>query len=131
VKGQDGAEVPHLVFLLRPSSSWHAFISLMGSPMENYTNLLNSRNLRSKCSSKIILAFFFCIFSLFTFQMLSPFMVSPQAPYPIPPPPTYQPTHSCFPVLAFPYTGVSNPHSTKFYEAQGEGRPQCGYFGPS
>jgi hypothetical protein len=40
--------------------------------------------------------------------MLSPFLVSPpKTPYPFSPPPTYQPTHSCFPVLAFPYTGVS------------------------
>ena len=40
--------------------------------------------------------------------MLSPFLVfPPENPHPIsPPPPAQQPTHSCFPVLAFPYTGA-------------------------
>jgi hypothetical protein len=46
--------------------------------------------------------------------MLSPFLIShPKAPYPIPPPPNHQPTHSCFPVLAFPYTGASSLHRIK------------------
>jgi hypothetical protein len=41
--------------------------------------------------------FFFCIrfFSLFTFQMLYPFLVFPlKVPYPLLPPPAHQPTHS-------------------------------------
>jgi hypothetical protein len=48
--------------------------------------------------------FFYWIFSLFTFLMVSPL----KAPSPIhlPPLPTHQPTHSCFLDLAFPYTGA-------------------------
>ena len=47
------------------------------------------------------------ILSLFTFQTLSPFLVSPpKTPYPLPPPPAHQPTHSHFLALAFPYTGA-------------------------
>jgi hypothetical protein len=54
------------------------------------------------------------IFSLFTFQMLSPFLISPlKTPYPISPPPVQQPIHSCFPVLAFPYNGALSLHRTK------------------
>ena len=38
----------------------------------------------------------------FTFQMLSPFLVSPmKTPYPLPHPPAHQPTHSCFLAVAF------------------------------
>ena len=41
-------------------------------------------------------------------------MVSPlKTPYPIPLLPAHQPTHSCFPVLAFPYTGASSILRTK------------------
>ena len=60
------------------------------------------------------------IFSLFTFQMLTPFPVSPlQTPYPIPPYPAsmrvlpHPPTHSCLTSLAFLYTEASNLHRTK------------------
>ena len=50
---------------------------------------------------------FYEIFSLFIFQMLSPFLVfPPKITYPLPPLPAHQPTHFCFLVLAFPYTGV-------------------------
>jgi hypothetical protein len=52
--------------------------------------------------------------------MLSPFLVSPaQTPYSIPPPPAFMrvftnpPTQSCYPTLAFPYTGASCIHRTK------------------
>ena len=39
--------------------------------------------------------------------MLSPFLVSPlKIPYHFPSPPAHQPTHSCLPALAFPYTGT-------------------------
>jgi hypothetical protein len=56
------------------------------------------------------------IFSLFTFQMLSPFLVSPQNPPSHPPSPCLyegvpSPTHSHLPALAFPYT--SSLHRTK------------------
>jgi hypothetical protein len=54
---------------------------------------------------------FYWIFSLFTFQVLSSFHVSPpQTPYPIPPPPASMRvhTHSHLPAPAFPYTGASN-----------------------
>ena len=38
--------------------------------------------------------------------MLYTFLVFPlKTPNPIPRPPAHQPTHCCFPVLAFPYTG--------------------------
>ena len=43
--------------------------------------------------------------------MLSPF--PPNTPYPILLPPAHQTTHSRFPVLAFPYTGISILHRTK------------------
>ena len=47
------------------------------------------------------------MFSLFTFHMLLLLPVSPpKTPYLIPSPPAHQPTHSWFPVLAFPYTGA-------------------------
>ena len=47
--------------------------------------------------------------------MLSPFLVSPpKTSYSTPPPPfAHQPNHSCFPVLAFPYTGLSSNLRTK------------------
>jgi hypothetical protein len=60
------------------------------------------------------------LFYLFTFQMFSPFLVSPlQTPYPIPFPTasvrvhTHIPTHSCLTALAFPYTGALSLHRTK------------------
>ena len=47
--------------------------------------------------------------SSFTFQMLSSFLVSPpKPPYSIPSP-AYQPTHSSFLALAFPYTFPLEP----------------------
>ncbi|CRH48541.1 Uncharacterised protein [Chlamydia trachomatis] len=43
---------------------------------------------------------------LFTFQVLSPFLVSPlKMPYLLPCPPAHQPFHSGFLAWAFPYTG--------------------------
>jgi hypothetical protein len=49
----------------------------------------------------------FLLFSLFTFQMPYPFLVSPpKFPYPLPHPPAPQPTHSDFLDLTFPYTGA-------------------------
>ena len=59
------------------------------------------------------------IFYLFTFQLLSPFPVSPpETSYPFPPPASMKAcphplTHSCLPTLAFPYTGASSLHRTK------------------
>jgi hypothetical protein len=59
--------------------------------------------------------FFYWIFSLFTFQMLSPLQVSPpETPHSIPPPPTsmrvlpHPPTHSCNPL----HWGIEH-HRTK------------------
>ena len=64
--------------------------------------------------------FFYWIFYLFTFPMLSPFLISPlETSYPIHPAHAsmrvlpHSPTHSCLHVLAFPYTGVSRLHRTK------------------
>jgi hypothetical protein len=58
--------------------------------------------------------FFYYIFSLFIFQILFPFLVSPlKTPYPFTPCPAHQPTHFLFPALAFPYTGVSSLHRTE------------------
>ena len=47
--------------------------------------------------------------------MLSPFRVGfpSKTTHPILPPPAHQPTHSCFPVLVFPYTGALSLHRTK------------------
>jgi hypothetical protein len=60
------------------------------------------------------LDYFYYIFSLFTFQMLSPFLVSTlQTPFPIPPSTAHQLIHSCFLALAFPYTGSESLHRTK------------------
>lgn len=61
---------------------------------------------------------FYCIFYLFTFQMLSPFQISPsETPYPTPSFCFYKgappPIHSYFPGLAFPYTGASSLQGTK------------------
>jgi hypothetical protein len=60
------------------------------------------------------------IFSLFTFQMLSPFTISHlEMLYPIFLPPAsmkvlpHPLTHSCLPTLKFPYTGTSSLHSTR------------------
>jgi hypothetical protein len=56
--------------------------------------------------------YFYYIFSLFTFQMA--FLVSPpKTPYHIHPPLAHQPTHSHFPILAFPYTGASTLYRIK------------------
>ena len=63
---------------------------------------------------------FHWLFSLFTFHMLTPFLVSPpETLYPMPPPPAFMsvlpnpPTHSHLPALTFPYTGALNLHTTK------------------
>jgi hypothetical protein len=62
----------------------------------------------------------FLIFSLFTFQMLFPYLVSPlEIPCLILPLSTYvrvlphPPTHSRLPTMAFPYTVASSLHRTK------------------
>jgi hypothetical protein len=48
--------------------------------------------------------FFVFIFSLFTFQMLSPFLAyPPKTPYHFHTPPAHQPTNSCFLSLTLPY----------------------------
>ena len=64
---------------------------------------------------------FYWIFSLFTFQMLSPFSFSPlpETLYTILPPLAslrvfpHLPTNSCLPILTFLYTGASSLHRTK------------------
>jgi hypothetical protein len=70
--------------------------------------------------SPSILFFLYRIFSLFTFQMLFPFQVSPLAnPIFIPPPPAsmrvfpYPSTHSHLLDLKFPYLGASSLHKIK------------------
>jgi len=62
--------------------------------------------------------FFYWIFSLFTFRMLSSSPVSPPETCHLPLllrgcSPIYLPTPSHFPVLTFPYTGASSLHRTK------------------
>jgi hypothetical protein len=64
---------------------------------------------------------FYWIFSSFTFQMLSPFLVSfrkvsysPPTMHPAP-----QTTHSCILALAFPYNGAYNLCKTKGLSSQG------------
>ena len=64
--------------------------------------------------------FLYWIFYLFTFQMLSPFPVSPpETPSPRPHSPApmrvlpYPQTHSSLTALASPYTGASSLHKTK------------------
>jgi hypothetical protein len=82
---------------------------------------------------RVLFLFLFCfcsvclIFSLFTFQMFSPF---PGLPFGIPlfyhpslclyegaPPPTHPASHSCLPALTFLYTGASTFHKTKGYSS--------------
>ena len=64
-----------------------------------------------------LLISFFDLFFIRYFIYISnvnPFFVSPpKMSYSIPPSPAHQPTHSCFVVLAFPYTGASILHRTK------------------
>jgi hypothetical protein len=66
--------------------------------------------------------FFYWIFSLFTFQMLSPFSISPpQPPYPMPPPPAsmrvfpHLPTHP----LSSPHPGIPLHWGIKLSQDQG------------
>jgi hypothetical protein len=69
------------------------------------TNPTNSKKVINICIYKDRdIYFLLWIFSLFTFQMLSPFQASPpETPYPIPPPPAsmrvllYPPTHPLLP----------------------------------
>ena len=63
---------------------------------------------------------YFVLFYLLTFQMLSPFLLSPlQTPYSLSPYPTsmrvllYPPTQSCLISPAVLYTGASNLHMTR------------------
>jgi hypothetical protein len=62
---------------------------------------------------------FYWIFSLFTFQMLSPFLVLPGNSLPTSAPPAsmrlfpHPYPHSCLPSLAFPYPGALSLHKTK------------------
>jgi hypothetical protein len=54
------------------------------------------------------------MFSSFTFQMLSHFLVSfPKTPYTLPIPPPPQPTYSHFLALVFPCTGAYKVCKTK------------------
>jgi hypothetical protein len=53
-------------------------------------------------------------FSLFTFPMLFPFLISSRkTPYPIPFPPAHEHTNPGFLVLVFPYTGASSLQRTQ------------------
>jgi hypothetical protein len=77
---------------------------LFPSPLKKYFNLF----------SFLLLFFFFFLFFLldllFTFQMFSPFQVSPEeTPYPIPPPPASMKVLPYPPTPAFLYTGASTP----------------------
>jgi hypothetical protein len=70
------------------------------------------------------------IFSLFTFQMLSPFPVYPlETPYIIPTPPAsmrvflYPHIHSCLPALPLPYTESSSLHRTSPPSDAQQGHP--------
>ena len=69
---------------------------------------------KDTCSSMLIAAQYFDqIFSLFTFQMLSPFLISSlKIPSPLPLL-TKLPGYSCFLALTFFYTGAQNLHRTK------------------
>jgi hypothetical protein len=79
--------------------------------------LWDGRTLKFHLTPNSFFFFFYLIFSLFTFQMLSLFPVSPlEHPYPIHPSPTSMrvlPHSSTHPLLAFPYTGASRFHRTK------------------
>jgi hypothetical protein len=79
--------------------------------------------------------FFFNILYLFTFQMLSPFPVSPPEPLPPIPPPSLASmrvllhTHSRLPALAFLYTGASSLHRAKGLSSSGcLTRPSCATY---
>jgi hypothetical protein len=62
--------------------------------------------------------FFYCIFSLFTFQMLTFQVSSSETSNPTPTPASMRvflhlPTDSCRPTFVFPYTGTLSLHKTK------------------
>jgi hypothetical protein len=57
--------------------------------------------------TNLLIYLFYEIFTLFTFQIVSAFLVShPKIPYPTPLPPAHQPTYTSFLALALPYTGA-------------------------
>jgi hypothetical protein len=72
----------------------------------------------SLLSLSLSLSLSLLIFSLFTFQMLSPFLVYPlQTHCSNLSHPAHQLTYSCFPVLALPYTGAPSLHRTKNFSS--------------
>jgi hypothetical protein len=85
-----------------------------------------SMNWRCSGNSNYFLIFCYWLFYLFTFQMSSPFPVSPlQSPSPspastrvFPHPPTQLTTHSCLTALVFLYTGASSLHRTKGHSSR-------------
>jgi hypothetical protein len=83
--------------------------------LSDWFGLYNLIKMKQTFSTDLFVIFFFYwIFSLFTFQMLSSYMVSPlETSYPIPLSPdsirvlSHTPIHSSLPALAFPHTGPS------------------------
>ena len=92
--------------------------------LKNFLHFSEFLKFCTRICQKILLTFifyaFYWMFSLFTFQILSPFSVSfPQTHCPIPCPSAsmrvfpHSPIHSCLPALTFPYTGAFSLHRTK------------------
>ena len=64
--------------------------------------------------------------------MLPPFLLPPAKTfYPLPTSPAYQPTHSSFLVLAFPYTGALSLHRTKGLTRTSSATYAAGAMSPS
>ena len=64
--------------------------------------------------TKYLFSHFFCqIISLFTIQILFPYLVSSENPLSHSPAPAHQPIHSPFPVMVFPYPGASSLFRTQ------------------
>jgi hypothetical protein len=111
---------------LNSSIIWLQLLSMHSYSPEMFLKFISSTNPDGVVSMifihsiRIFFFFFYWILSLFILEILSPFPVPPpEIPYLFSPPLAsmrvfpHPPTHSCFSVLVFPYTGALSLHRTK------------------
>jgi hypothetical protein len=124
-----GTEKQENYHKVKPDSSYSEIYTRYSCQPNNVLKIKNKTDITQYKTTMLLLfrscehLFFFFFFSflldtLFTFQKLSPFLLSPpETPYPIPPRPesmrVYLPTHSILPALAF---GMSL-HRTNSYSS--------------